>query len=159
LPTFPAARFTYDLLMAAVAVAVLLVVFEERWERRLAVVLALLAIALTVALYTVPAALTTAAVVAYHLSATLFLGFAVVVIVRDLFRRDAIRFDELIGAFAGYLLLGVVWAISTSSSRCSRRVRSACSRRSAGSSTTGTCAARFSTTSASPPWRASATTT
>ena len=105
----PAARFAYDLLIAAVAVAVLLVVFEERWERRLALVLALPAIALTVALYTLPAALTTAAVIAYHLSAALFLGFAVVVIVRDLFRQEAIRFDELIGAFAGYLLLGIVW--------------------------------------------------
>ena len=104
-----AARLAYDLLIAAGAVAVLLVVFEERWERGLAVVLALPGIALTVALYTVPAALTTAAVIAYHLSAALFLGFAVVVIVRDLFRQEAIRFDELIGAFAGYLLLGIVW--------------------------------------------------
>ena len=104
-----AARFPYDLLMAAVAVAVLLVVFEERWERWLAVVLALPAIALTIALYTLLPALTTAAVIAYHLSAALFLGFAVVVIVRDLFRQEAIRFDELIGAFAGYLLLGIVW--------------------------------------------------
>ena len=107
--TDPAARFVYDLLMAAVAFAVLLVVFEERWERRLAVVLALPAIALTVALYTLPPALTAAAAIAYHLSAALFLGFAAVVIVRDLFRQEAIRFDELIGAFAGYLLLGIVW--------------------------------------------------
>jgi len=105
----PAARFASDLLVAAVAVAVLLVVFEERWERRLALVLALPAIALTVALYTLPAALMATAVIAYHLSAVLFLGFAVVVIVRDLFRQEAIRFDELIGAFAGYLLLGIVW--------------------------------------------------
>jgi hypothetical protein len=105
----PAARFAYDLLIAAGAVAVLLVVFQERWERRVALVLALPAVALTVALYTLPAALTTAAVIAYHLSAALFLGFAVVVVVRDLFRREAIRFDELIGAFAGYLLLGIVW--------------------------------------------------
>jgi hypothetical protein len=102
-----AAGFAYDLFMVLVGVAVLLAVFEERWERRLALVLASPAIALTIALYTLP--LTPPAVVAYHLSIALFLGFAVVVIVRDLFRRDAIRFDELIGAFAGYLLLGIVW--------------------------------------------------
>ena len=46
---------------------------------------------------------------AYHVSITLFVAFAVGVIVRDIFRRHAISFDEVIGAFCGYLLLGLVW--------------------------------------------------
>jgi hypothetical protein len=72
-------------------------------------VLALPAVALTAALYATPALPAVATGVAYHLSIALFLGFAVAVIVRDIFRRRAITFDEILGAFAGYLLLGVVW--------------------------------------------------
>ncbi len=104
-----AARFVYDLLVGVAAVGVLFVVFMDPWERRLALVLAVPAVALTVAVYAVPERLALPAAVAYHLSAALFLGFAVGVIVRDIFRRRAIGFDEIIGAFAGYLLLGVVW--------------------------------------------------
>ena len=39
----------------------------------------------------------------------LYLGVAVALIVRDIFRRRAITFDEIFGVFAGYLLLGIVW--------------------------------------------------
>jgi len=102
-------RIAHDLFVAAVAVGVLLVVFRERWERRLAVALALPAVALTVALYVAPGRLAVAAAVAYHLSVALFLGFAVAAIVRDIFRRPAIGLDEIFGAFGGYLLLGLVW--------------------------------------------------
>jgi voltage-gated potassium channel len=49
------------------------------------------------------------AVVAYHGLVTLFLGCAVGVLVRDIFRHRSIGFDDILGAFAGYLLLGVVW--------------------------------------------------
>ncbi|MGE5791274.1 MAG: hypothetical protein ACM36B_01195 [Bacteroidota bacterium] len=104
-----AGRTVYDLHVAATAVAVLLIVFNERWERQLGLVLALPAVALTAALYATPALPAVATGVAYHLSIALFLGFAVAVIVRDIFRRRAITFDEILGAFAGYLLLGVVW--------------------------------------------------
>jgi voltage-gated potassium channel len=104
-----AGRIAYDLLVAATAVAVLLIVFNERWERQLGLVLALPAVALTAALYATPVLPAVATGVAYHLSIALFLGFAVAVIVRDIFRRRAITFDEILGAFAGYLLLGVVW--------------------------------------------------
>lgn len=104
-----AARIVYDLLIAAVAAGVIVVVFEERWERQVALALLAPAVVLTVALYTVSARLALPAAVAYHLSITLFIAFAVGVIVRDIFRRHAISFDEVIGAFCGYLLLGLVW--------------------------------------------------
>jgi hypothetical protein len=102
-------RLAYDLLVAAITVGVLFVVFGERWERRVALVLLLPALVLTFALYTVSPRLALPAAVAYHLSITLFIAFAVGVIVRDIFRRHAISFDEVIGAFCGYLLLGLVW--------------------------------------------------
>jgi voltage-gated potassium channel len=102
-------RAAYDLFIAAVALGVFLVVFRERWERQVAVVLALPAVALTVALYVVPGRLAAAASVAYHASVALFLGFAVAAIVRDVFRHRAIGLDEIFGAFGGYILLGLVW--------------------------------------------------
>lgn len=102
-------RAAYDLFVAAVALGVLLVVFRERWERQVAVALALPAVALTVALYAVPDRLAAAAAVAYHASVALFLGFAVAVIVRDVFRHRSIGLDEIFGAFGGYILLGLVW--------------------------------------------------
>ncbi len=102
-------RAAYDLFIAAVALGVLLVVFRERWERQVAMALALPAVALTVALYVVPDRLAAAAAVAYHASVGLFLGFAVAVIVRDVFRHRSIGLDEIFGAFGGYILLGLVW--------------------------------------------------
>lgn len=105
----PASRLAYDLAVAAAALAVLLAVFAFRWERRVAVALALPAIALTVARYALPDGALASFAIAYHLSAALFLGFAVAIVVRDIFRGRAISLDAVLGAFAGYLLLGVAW--------------------------------------------------
>lgn len=103
------ARFGYELLIAAVVVSVLLVVFNFRWERQTALVLALPAIALTVARYPLSDGTLAPFAVTYHLSVALFFAFAVAVIVRDIFRNRAISLDAVLGAFAGYLLLGVAW--------------------------------------------------
>lgn len=102
-------RLVYDLAVAAAALAVLVVVFAFRWERRVAIVLALPAIALTVVRYALPDGALAPYAVAFHLSAVLFLGFAVAIVVRDIFRGRAIGFDAVLGAFAGFLLLGVAW--------------------------------------------------
>jgi hypothetical protein len=102
-------RVAYDLFVAAVVLGVLLAVFRECWERRVAVALAVPAAVLTVALHAAPEPLAAAAAVAYHVAVALFFGFAVAAIVRDVFRHRAIGLDEVFGAFAGYLLLGLVW--------------------------------------------------
>jgi hypothetical protein len=104
-----ASKMAYDLLVAAAAVGVLVVVFEERWARRVAFVLALPALALTLGFYVVSGLPGAAISVAYHVSIVLFVGFAVAMIVRDTFQLHAIGFDDIVGAFCGYLLLGVVW--------------------------------------------------
>jgi len=103
------ARVAYDLLVTAVTVSVLFVVFGERRERRIALALLAPAILLMLALNAVSPGLARPAAVAYHLAIALFVAFAVGVIVRDIFRHHAISFDEVIGAFCGYLLLGIVW--------------------------------------------------
>jgi hypothetical protein len=104
-----ASKIAYDLLVAAVTVGVLLVVFGERWEWQVALALLFPAFVLTFALYAVSPLLALPAAVAYHVFLALFVAFAVGVMVRDIFRRHAISFDEVIGAFCGYLLLGIVW--------------------------------------------------
>jgi voltage-gated potassium channel len=104
-----ALKMAYDLLVAAVGVGVLVVVFEERWARRVAFVLALPAFALTLGFYVVSGIPGAEISVAYHVSIVLFVGFAVAMIVRDTFQLYAIGVDAIVGAFCGYLLLGVVW--------------------------------------------------
>jgi voltage-gated potassium channel len=103
------ARIFHDLVVALVAAGVLFIVFGEPWEKWLGVALAVPAVLLTIALYAAPRGVALGAQIAYHLAVALYFGFAVLVIVRDIFRRRAITFDEIFGAFAGYLLVGVVW--------------------------------------------------
>ena len=46
---------------------------------------------------------------AYHALMTVFLAFAVVTILRDIFENREIGFDHLLGAFSGFLLAGIAW--------------------------------------------------
>jgi voltage-gated potassium channel len=103
------ARIVHDLVVLVVAAGVLFVVFGEPWEKWVGVALAIPAVILTIALYTVPKGAAFGTQVAYHLVVALYFGFAVAVIVRDIFRRRAITSDEIFGALAGYLLFGIVW--------------------------------------------------
>jgi len=104
-----ASKLAYDLLISAISVALLFVVFEERWQRWTALVLMAPAALLTLGFYFAPGVPSRVIAVPYHASIVLFLGFAVGAIVRDVFRRPTIGFDDVLGAFCGYLLLGVVW--------------------------------------------------
>ena len=96
-----ASKIAYDLLIAAIAVAVVFVVFEERWERRVACVLAAPAVVLTLGFYAVPGTPGPAVSVAYHVSVVLFVGFAVGAIVSDVFKLHAIGFDDIVALDQG----------------------------------------------------------
>ena len=50
------------------------------------------------------------ATVAFHVFLIAFLGFAVAVILKDLFHKTVIRGDDVIGAVCGYILGAMVWA-------------------------------------------------
>jgi len=50
------------------------------------------------------------AAIAFHGTVAVFLGFAVVVIVRQLFRVSIIRVDDVIGAMVGYILAAMAWS-------------------------------------------------
>lgn len=103
-------RVLGDAVFAAMAVGVFLVVFEQRRERWVALLLAFMGFASNCAYYYLSDRLQTTAVVFYHCSAVAFFGLAVTVILRGVFRREAIRSDDIIGAACGYLLAAVVWA-------------------------------------------------
>jgi ion channel len=83
---------------------------RESWERRTGLLLFMPALASNVA----HAALTgyddQLAAIAFHGTLAVFLGFAVVVIVRQLTRASVIRADDVIGAVVGYILAALAWS-------------------------------------------------
>lgn len=104
-----AAQLAYDLLVAAVALGVLTVVLAQPWERRVASILLLPAVVLTILRYYAPDGASEPYLAVYELAVASFLVFVLGAIVRDIFRGRSITADAVFGAFAGYLLLGVAW--------------------------------------------------
>ncbi|HEX7232407.1 MAG TPA: hypothetical protein VF452_18590 [Candidatus Binatia bacterium] len=91
-----------------VYLGVLLAIFENRWERRASLLLIGSAFAANVLHQVVPHPRGLWAIV-FHGVAALALCFAVIVILRRLFRRHAIRTDDVVGAICGYLLAAAAW--------------------------------------------------
>jgi len=85
------------------------VIFRRGWERQIAFVLFLPAAVARSAAELLTSPLRTTAAVLFHSFAAVFLGFAVFVILRGLFRRRLIRGDDVLGAVCGYILAGLVW--------------------------------------------------
>ena len=97
-------------MFAAICLYVFFVVFEQRWQRRVAFALVLPAIAGNAAHYLLPASGHLWSALAFHCSVVVFLGFAVVVILGNIFRKRVICGDDVIGALCGYMLGALVWA-------------------------------------------------
>ena len=89
-------------------VPVLLVVFEERWERGLAFSL-LTPLFVANIVHEVSSDRLQIAAIMFHCLATVFFAFAVAVILKRIFQRQTIRTDDVIGALCGYLLAAVAW--------------------------------------------------
>jgi hypothetical protein len=104
------ALIVFDVLGFLVVMSVFLVVFE-RWAQRLvALVGALLALASDCAAYVVRDEAHVGLLLLYHAGVGLFLAFAVVMILRGIFKNRVLRTDDVIGGLCGYLLAGLVWA-------------------------------------------------
>ena len=99
-----------DAVLALICLYLFFIIFEEGWERRAAMAIILPAFASNFGIYVLPDGLHVAAEVAYHCFMVAFLGFAVAVILRDIFKKRVISGDDVIGAFCGYMLLALVWA-------------------------------------------------
>ena len=100
----------FDAVVAAICLYVFVIVFEERWQRRTGVALFLPVLAANCALYILPPPARIPSAIVYHSFLVMFIGFTIAVILRDIFRKRAISGDDVLGAFCGYLLIGVVWA-------------------------------------------------
>ena len=100
----------FDAVVAAIGVYVFFIVFAERWQRRTGLALFLPVLAGNFAVYILPAQVRIGPAIVYHCFLVMFIGFTVAVILRDIFRKRAISGDDVLGAFCGYLLIGVAWA-------------------------------------------------
>jgi voltage-gated potassium channel len=93
---------------ALVNLGVLLVIFDQRWERSLALFLLAVVWLSNIVHEILPGRAQMAAVV-YHCFALVFLGFVVAVILKRIFNQQAIRTDAVIGALCGYVLAAFAW--------------------------------------------------
>lgn len=101
-------RILATVIVVVVNLSVLLVVFDQPWERWLAFLLVAPVLASNIAHETLSDWARFAAI-AYHCSAFVFLGFAVAVILKRIFHQETIRTDTVIGALCGYLLAAGTW--------------------------------------------------
>ena len=100
-----------DLFVSMTRLLVLLIVFERRVNRIVAFVLTCVSIILDWAHYVLPASYYPILIgVAYHSANFLLLGFATIVILRNIFERHVVRYDDVLGAVCGYLLAGATWS-------------------------------------------------
>jgi hypothetical protein len=102
-------RVVAGVFIIGVNVGVLLVIFEQRWERWLAFLLVIPVLASGIA-HVILSDWARVAAIVYHCFAFVFLSFAVAVILTRIFRQETIRIDAVVGALCGYLLAAVAWA-------------------------------------------------
>jgi hypothetical protein len=99
----------YDVLRAMVVLIVFFIVFQQRRDRLVSMVIGLLALACGWAPHLLPNRFETALAVIHHGFLVAFLGFAVAIILHGIFGRKMVQADEVIGSICGYVLAGIVW--------------------------------------------------
>jgi hypothetical protein len=98
-----------DVLVILAVLAVFFLVFEQTAQRLAALVAAIAAVAITLAHYVLPDRFHVPLAVAYHVLLIVFLGWALVVILRSLFAEKPVQMDDIFGAVCGYLVAGTAW--------------------------------------------------
>jgi hypothetical protein len=100
----------FDAVLSGICLYIFFIVFEVRWQRQVALALILPAMAGNLGIYLLPASIRLLPEVLFQCSMVAFLGFAVLVILRDILQKSVITGDDVLGALCGYILLGLVWA-------------------------------------------------
>ena len=101
-----------DLTIVAVMLLVFLIVFD-RWLNRLVAFIALATVAVAVffAHYVLPPSDSQVPLrLVYHTAALVLVGFATLVILRNIFRQRIVGTDDVLGAVCGYLLAAGAWS-------------------------------------------------
>ena len=100
----------FDVAFVAACLYLFYVIFGEPWQRWVGLLLFLPITAGQLGVYVLPPRLHMPSEVLTDGSVMIFLGFAVAIILRDLFRKAVISGDDVLGAIVGYLLMAMVWA-------------------------------------------------
>jgi hypothetical protein len=99
----------YDLFAYLLLLAIFLAIFERRTERIVAVVIGIPALTGNFIELTSTGTTKLAGALVYHGLVMAFIGYAVVIILRGVFRSGRIGADQIAGALSGYVLAGVAW--------------------------------------------------
>lgn len=100
----------FDAVLSGICLYMFFIVFGERRQRQAAFLLLLPAFVGNAAVYLLPRAVHILPEALFHCSMVAFLGFAVVVILSNILRKDTIHGDDVIGALCGYILVAMIWA-------------------------------------------------
>jgi voltage-gated potassium channel len=103
-------RASFDVFFSLLIAAVILLVFEEKEHRRVAISLGLAALLGVWASHGLDGPASRAFLVAAHLAAVCFFAFALYRILRAVFVRQ-VSGDAIFGAVCGYILLGIIWTL------------------------------------------------
>ena len=99
-----------DLVRSGLGLAIFFVVFERRCERAVLAAIFVGMLAIGWSRHFVPAGADSVRALAFHVLTAAFLTAAVVVILRELFRRTTTGAENVLGAICGYLIAGDAWA-------------------------------------------------
>ncbi len=102
-------RLLFDALLTVVFLAAMLVVFEQRHHRLLAVVLGLPTVVGIWTGYVISGLPPRAVASVFHLFAVVFLGFTTATLLQGIQKDEKVSADSIYGAFCGYLLLGLIF--------------------------------------------------
>jgi hypothetical protein len=99
-----------DLAIVTMLLLVFLIVFERRVNRLVAFLAWATVVVVGGARYLLPGYLETPLRLLFHSTALLLVGFATLVILRNIFEKRVVRVDDVLGAVCGYLLAAVAWS-------------------------------------------------
>ncbi len=105
----PIAGLVVELAGYFTILAVFVVVFERRWEQYVGLALGIPTIAFSAAGYLSLGDYQMPVSVVGQIAMIVFLGFAIARILADILQDRAIRLDDVIGAFSGFVLIGLAW--------------------------------------------------
>ena len=100
-----------DLAVLSTQLLVFLIVFDRRVNRLVGLIAFATAVASALAHYVLPPTYPQVQLrLIYHSALLLLLGFAVIVILRNIFAQRVVRSDDVLGAVCGYLLAAGAWS-------------------------------------------------
>jgi len=100
-----------DLAVLTAELLVLLIVFDRRVNRLVGFIAFAIAVASVLAHYALPPTYPEVPLrVIYHSALLLLVGYATIVILRNIFQQHVVRSDHVLGAVCGHLLAAAAWA-------------------------------------------------